>query len=227
MRFTPVPDIFFSHLLPEMDDMAELKTTLEVLHIIYSKKGYPRFTTFGELYGNAAIVASMAQESGSAGEHLKDALDRAVARGTLLHISVEHNGTLEVVFFLNTPSDRQVVEKVRRGEISLPGLGQYIPAVRAAEELPDIFTAYEQNIGMLTPMVSEELRDALKVYPEPWVRDAIRESANQNKRKWSYISAILERWAAEGRTDGTYRRDSKKTDPDKYVRGKYGHMVRR
>jgi DnaD/phage-associated family protein len=27
----------------------------------------------------------------------------------------------------------------------------------------------------------------------------VKEAARQNKRKWSYISAILERWASEGR----------------------------
>ena len=37
----------------------------------------------------------------------------------------------------------------------------------------------------------------------------------------------LERWSAEGKDDGTYRGDFKKTDPDKYIKGKYGHMVRR
>jgi DnaD/phage-associated family protein len=79
---------------------------------------------------------------------------------------------------------------------------------------------------MLTPMIAEELREAEKLYPETWIRDAIKAAVNQNKRKWSYISAILERWSAEGRSDGTYQRDSK-TDPDKYIKGKYGHMVRR
>ena len=40
-------------------------------------------------------------------------------------------------------------------------------------------------------MIAEELREAKKTYPEAWLRDAIREAANHNKRKWSYISAIL------------------------------------
>ena len=92
------------------------------------------------------------------------------------------------------------------------------PALIDAEEPPDIFSLYEQNIGMLTPMIAEELRDALKVYPENWISDAIKEAVSNNKRKWSYISAILERWTAEGRDDGTYRGDSKKTDPDKYIK---------
>jgi DnaD/phage-associated family protein len=80
---------------------------------------------------------------------------------------------------------------------------------------------------MLTPMVAEELKEAEKLYPQDWIGDAIKEAVNQNKRNWRYISAILERWSTEGRGDGTYRRDFKKTDPDKYIKGKYGHMVQR
>jgi DNA replication protein len=76
-------------------------------------------------------------------------------------------------------------------------------------------------------MVSEYLRDALKTYPESWIRDAIKEAVALNKRSWRYIERILERWTTEGRDDGTYRGDSKKTDPDKYIKGKYGHMVQR
>jgi hypothetical protein len=48
-----------------------------------------------------------------------------------------------------------------------------------------------------------------------------------NKRNWRYIAVIMERWATEGKGSGTSQRDTKKTDPDKYVKGKYGHMVRR
>ena len=65
------------------------------------------------------------------------------------------------------------------------------------------------------------------MYPDCWIRDAIKKAVNQNKRKWDYISAILERWTAEGKSDGSYRRGPEKEDPDKYIKGKYGHMVRR
>ncbi len=128
---------------------------------------------------------------------------------------------------LNTESNQQAVAKIQSGEIKLGGLKGGKPTYVAPEAQPDIFTLYEQNIGMLTPMIAEQLRDAEKHYPEAWLRDAIKEAVNQNKRKWNYISYLLERWAAEGKSDGTYRRDIKKTDPDKYIKGKYGHIVRR
>jgi DNA replication protein len=92
---------------------------------------------------------------------------------------------------------------------------------------PDIFIAYEENIGLLTPMIADELKDAERTYPADWIRDAIREAALHNKRNIRYITKILETWSAEGRSDGTYQRNPAKTDPDRYIKGKYGHIVQR
>jgi DnaD/phage-associated family protein len=121
------------------------------------------------------------------------------------------------------------VAKIQSGELVLSGLTAGGQTYLDVETKPptDIFTLYEENIGMLTPMIAEELKEAEELYPESWIRDAIREATKQGKHKWSYISAILERWSAEGRSDGTHQRDSKKTDPDKYIKGRYGHMVKR
>ena len=117
--------------------------------------------------------------------------------------------------------------RLGRGELKLNGLKiGAVPSPAEAVSQPDIFTLYEENIGMLTPLTAEALRDAEKNYPANWIEDAIKEAVRQNKRKWSYIAAILEHWSAEGRDDGTHQRDTA-TDPDKYVKGKYGHMVRR
>ena len=73
----------------------------------------------------------------------------------------------------------------------------------------------------------EELLEAEKLYPEDWIRDSIKEAALNNKRNIKYILKILENWTAEGKGVGTYQRHTKKADPDKYVKGRYGHMVRR
>lgn len=227
MEFTPLPNLFFSSLLPQITDMAELKTTLHVLAVIYRKRGYPRFVTFGELLGNASLLSSLKGAAEPPDEVLRHALEMATERGTIIHIVLDRDGASEDVYFLNTESNRQTVVKIENGELRLSGLKVKGQAYVEAEEPPDIFTLYEQNIGMLTPMIADELREAEKLYPESWLRDAIKEAVNHSKRKWSYISAVLEHWLAEGRSDGTYQRHPKKTDPDKYIKGKYGHMVRR
>ncbi len=229
MKFTSIPNVFFSSLLPQITDIAELKTTLQVFWSLYSKRGYPRFTTYRELLSNKSLMSSLGEGEKPPDEVLGKALAMAVKRGTILHIVLNMDGVPEDVYFLNTESDRRAVAKIQNGELVLAGLkagGQAYPDIET-EPPPDIFSLYEQNIGMLTPMIADELREAEKLYPEAWIRDAIKEAVTHGKRKWSYISAILENWSVEGKDSGTYKRDSKKTDPDKYNKQKYGHMVKR
>jgi len=226
MQFTPLPNVFFSSLLPQISDIIELKITLHILQALYQKRGYPRFITQGELLSNTSLMHSLKEVAKPPDEVLSQALGMATKRGTILHMVLDRDGVKEGIYFLNTKSDKQVMTKIQSGELILSGLKSGVQVDNETEELPDLFTLYEQNIGMLTPMIAEELREVEKLYPEAWIKDAIKEAVHQNKRKWSYISAILESWSAEGRSDGTHRRDSK-ADPDKYIKGKYGHMVRR
>lgn len=227
MKFTAVPDFFLNRLLPQIGDINELKITLHVFQALYHKRGYPRFTTYKELAGNKSLVSSLKEDEQPANKALRRALEMAAQRGTILHLALEQDGALEDIYFLNTEADRQVMARIQKGEISLSGFKAREPAYVDAGEPPDIFTLYEQNIGMLTPMIADELRDAEQLYPQDWIRDAIREAVALNKRSWRYIAKILENWLAEGRSDGTHRGDTKKTDPDKYIKGKYGHTVQR
>ena len=229
MQFTPIPNVFFSSLLSQISDIAELKTTLHIFESLYRKRGYPRFTIYRELLSNTSLMNSLREGTKPPDEVLRKALAMAIKRGTILHVALDRDGAPEDVYFLNTESDRQMVAKIQNGELDLPGLKtERHPYVDVeTEEQPNIFTLYEQNIGMLTPMIAEELREVEKLYPEAWIRDAIKEAVSLNKRSWRYIARILEHWASEGRSDGTYQRDSKKTGSGKYIKQRYGHMVRR
>ncbi len=227
MKFTAVPDFFLSKLLPQISDINELKTTLHIFQALYHKRGYPRFATYKELAGNKSLMSSLKGDVQPPDEVLRHALEMAAGRGTILHLALDRDGTPEDIYFLNTEADRQVMARIQNGELKLSGLKAGEPAYVDAEEPPDIFTLYEQNIGMLTPMIADELRDAEQLYPQDWIRDAIKEAVALNKRSWRYIAKILENWSTEGRSDGTHRRDSKKTDRDKYVKQKYGNAVRR
>jgi DNA replication protein len=227
MKFTSVPNLFISKLLPQIDDINELKTTLHIFRLIYGKKGYPRFVTYSELIADNSLVQSLAVKDNEAGKTLENALDLAVERGTVIRIELEHNENREELFFLNTENDKKAIEKIIKGEIIIKGLkpGKRTRSGAETEPLPDIFTLYEENIGMLTPLIAEWLKEAENLYPESWIRDAIKEAVGLNKRNWRYIDRILENWSAEGRGDGTHRRDSK-TDPAKYRKQKYDHLVK-
>ncbi|MBI2869968.1 MAG: DnaD domain protein [Chloroflexi bacterium] len=228
MEFTPIPSVFFSHLLPRIDSLAELKTTLAMLAAWYRKKGYPRFVSQGELLADRALADSIAAAGTPPEDILTAALKLVTERGVFLRLVLDDNdnGRPETLYFLNTASSREVMAKIARGELEIRGLRPAGKPCEAPETAPDIFETYEDNIGALTPLIADELRQAEKLYPEHWLRDAIREAAAANKRKWSYISAILERWSVEGKEDGAHKRGPE-TGPDKYARQKYGNMVRR
>jgi len=60
---------------------------------------------------------------------------------------------------------------------------------------PNVFLIYEQNVGLLTPIVAALIREAVATYPETWIRDAISVSVQSNRRNWRYIQRVLDRWA--------------------------------
>jgi len=77
----------------------------------------------------------------------------------------------------------------------------------ANENLAKISHLYEDNIGRLTPLIAERLKDIVEEYPSGWFEEALKESVTSEHRNLKYISAILERWQSEGfkapkRTEG-------------------------
>lgn len=222
--FTPIPNPFFSALLPEIQDLSELRVTLHIFWTLYRKKGYPKFITYSELRGDQALISSI-KGTGSAEEELQCGLETAVNRGTLLHLTLLLEEETEELYFLNTDQSRKAIVQIESGEIQLGGMVKIEPA--STEEMPNIFTLYEQHIGLLTPMIAEDLKEAEKLYPASWIEDAFREAVALNKRSWRYISKILERWASQGKDYGRPREDSKADiSPKDYLR-KYGHLTKR
>src|SRR5512136_2594712 len=83
LNFTSVPDLFFSTLLPALDDLAELKI---ILHVIWLRQRQARqVVTHAELAADETLARGLAVLGGDPELTLADGLARAVARGTLLH----------------------------------------------------------------------------------------------------------------------------------------------
>lgn len=220
VQFAGLPKLFFTELLPHIDDIAELKVSVLLLRALYEKKGYPRFLVDSDLLSDRTLMSGIGGE-----DALRRGLELAVKRGTVLSLTLEREGKPVQLYFLNTESDHETRDKIEHGEIELGGLStrEIWPDVA---ERPNIFTLYEENIGMLTPMIGEELKDAERLYPASWIEDAFKEAVSLNKRNWRYIEAILKHWESEGKGHGESGRDSK-ADTDKYIKGKYGHLVKR
>jgi DnaD/phage-associated family protein len=63
---------------------------------------------------------------------------------------------------------------------------------------PNVFRTYEREIGPLTPMIADRLKDAEQTYPKDWIPIAIGIAAAQNKRSMAYVEGILKRWKKDG-----------------------------
>ncbi|MBL7209059.1 MAG: DnaD domain protein [Dehalococcoidia bacterium] len=225
---TPIPNVFITGIMPRVENIAELKTVLHVFWLLSRRRGYPQFITYGELLSDAILMGGIDKGNASRSEILRGALDLAVQHGTMLHLRLDRNGETEDVYLVNSETGKKTMDQIRRGELTLPGLRPAKEGIAEAAPPPDIYRLYEQNIGMLTPIIAQELQEAEKLYPPDWIESAFREAVAQNKRSWKYIVRILERWAVEGKDNGKLGRDTKKEDDrDKYIKGRYGHMVQR
>ncbi len=76
-------------------------------------------------------------------------------------------------------------------------------------ERPNIYRVWEENMGGLTQMIGEHLKDAVTDCGEEWVQDAIREAVENNVRKWTYVDAILKRWKKDGKSKRAAATDAK------------------
>ena len=80
MEFTPIPNPFFSSLMPQISDIAELKVSLFILGALYRKRGYPRFVTYRELQGNIGLIRSLKNSEIPPEEALRQALEKTTKR---------------------------------------------------------------------------------------------------------------------------------------------------
>ncbi len=216
VRMTPLPATFFSELLPQIDHLGELKITLYAFWFFSRQEGSFHYLSLAALKQDDNLLAALAGDGKSGSKALEDALERAVARGTLLEVRTV--GAEAICFFLNSPQGRAAAAGLSRGEWQ-PDESR--PA-REWEERPNIFTLYEQNIGAMTPMLAEILRDAEKEYPADWIEEAIRLSVEHNARSWKYVAAILERWKKEGKGGG---KPGGEEDRKRYVEGEYADFI--
>ena len=194
VRNVNLPEPVFTDLIPLIDDLAELKLTLHVLWRLGQRQGKMRYLRHTDLVSDDVLLSSLSGLGDSPAGALHKALARAVERGTLLRVEAAAGDTSEPLYFANTPKGRAAVETIARGKLLDENGNRLEPTGR-----PDVLTLYEQNIGMLTPLIADDLRRAEKEYPAEWIKEAFRKAVSLDKRSWKYIRAILERWRVEGR----------------------------
>lgn len=221
-----IPRAFFTEVLPQISDLAELKVTLGLFDLVDRAGGFGAVIAEDDIIGHQPLRAGL-RRAGSPrepDESLARGLELAVSRGTLLRFrAVDRDGAISVWYLLHTPANRETLSKLARGVLAPPArLLERTGSTPAIEpERPNAFRLYEQNVGLLTPLIADQLIDALERYPADWIEDAIREAVHYNKRNWRYIGAILGKWASEGRGDGHAEHRGNSQGPGRFDPAKY------
>ncbi|MDP1547266.1 MAG: DnaD domain protein [Anaerolineales bacterium] len=203
--FTQIPDSWI-RLMNEIDDIAELKVTLYAIWRIEHMEGNFRALSEAEFAAEALGLKI---------DEIQRGLGKALERGILLKSERE----ADVFYFLNSPRGRLSVEAFAKGQIKASS-SSYVPSKS------NVFKLYEENIGALTPLLADMLREAEREYPGAWFEEAFEIAVTRNVRNWKYVEAILRRWKENGKDERRDSQDSVK-DAKRYTEGEFSEFFRR
>tara|TARA_B100001079_G_scaffold260833_1_gene261394 strand:- start:388 stop:1041 length:654 start_codon:yes stop_codon:yes gene_type:complete len=204
VRYIPVPAPVFGELLQEIQDITELKIILRIIRLLHNKKGLERYVSVDELLADRVLSIGLGpMDLNNRRTNIIQSLESSTKRKILIKINRKDIGTS--AYFLNTEFERQSMKKMP----DLEHQSDFEPW-ETGEDRPNIYSLYEQNIGILTPIVAEKIGEAEQRYPVEWIEEAITEAVSLNSRNWRYISRILERWEIEGKQNGESRKHSGK-----------------
>jgi len=187
--FTAIPDTLFRELIQIISGEGELKV---VLHALWRTAHIdtPQHSLTWQDFASAPL--------GLSPEQVKAGLAEAIEHRILLAVGLGNDSR----YFLNSPQGRAAAEALRAKGPTAAEVPSSLPLER-----PTVFRLYEENIGPLTPLIADALRDAEETYPASWLPEAIELAVRNNRRSWSYCEAILKRWKEEGRGKKQNRRD--------------------
>lgn len=199
-----VPYEFLHDVVIEITSPEEMQVTLAVFRLLSELEGEETPLAERAILRDGPLRSAMRKSgiTNDPDERIMNGLDLAVGRGTLLRFVATQGRKESFWYYLNTPVNRHTVAAMERGALPPPSVVWEGPtAPRVEMDQPNAFRLYEQNIGPLTPLIADQVTQAIRDYPADWIEDAIGEAVAYNRRSWRYIVRILENWKATGRHD--------------------------
>lgn len=187
---TRVPNTVLGRVLAGVEDVGVIKLIFRAVWLLERQSGYPRIISVEQLRTDRVVSVVFGDASA-----FDRALGYAVECGILVRIWVDGVERL----MLNTESARRASTEVGVNGESDEEDGWDSPAVRSVEA--NAFRAYEENIGVLSPMIRESILSSLEDFTDEEITEAIRIAVENESRSWSFVSGVLRRWAREGVPD--------------------------
>ncbi|MDE2802385.1 MAG: DnaD domain protein [Chloroflexota bacterium] len=192
----PVPAALFGPLLERVTDAATLRCALRAIFVLHRKGSAP-----GRGRGLSTVTATeLAADPvlGLDGAMVDEALASLVELGVLVRVGEG--------YALDTAANRRALASLGEGDGPSTGSGRTDSTdAGGLGARPDVFRLYEENIGVITPMAAERLKDMEEEYPAEWIAEAFGQAVVSNARSLRYVEAVLRRWRDDGRGDGKPR----------------------
>ena len=197
---TRVPNAVLGRVLSSVDDVDVIKLVLRAVWLLERQRGYPRYIAVEDLQRDRVLSNVFVNTVA-----LERALDTAIEYGVIAKVVINGNACL----MLNTESaQRAATDGAIASAVLVTTNDDDDWDAPAASSMPtDAFRAYEDNIGLLSPMIRESILAALEDFTDDDITRAIRIAVENESRSWSFVAGVLRRWSREGipdeRTDGT------------------------
>jgi DNA replication protein len=202
---TSIPADFFRLVMPAIQDANLLKLCLYVLWKADTVGDYQISFTADGLVLDKIFSDGLTNDTNNLPALIDALLHKAVESNILL--GWQSNQHDQSRYFINCDAGAAAHKQA--------SLGARSSHITLDQIKPNIYKVYEENIGPLTPLIADTLRDAEETYPADWIKEAMEIAIENNVRRWRYVESILDRWKKEGRNGTDRRRD--KTDYRSYL----------
>ena len=168
LTYTPIPNTFLGSFLSNIENLTELKCALRIFWPLNRAKGSIRTTPIEDLSRDPVILAALntREDSGrlakdstpvESDDGLAQVIKGLVNNGVFVVLAKSDDDNNTQVIALNTPQNLAKVNALGLCEVPIDRL-ERLRHHHSRAERDTIFHLYEANIGLLTPIIAEELK---------------------------------------------------------------------
>ena len=198
-KMIPVPAQLFTEILPRLHNESQLRATLYTWYAIASKGSGQRYVYLSQLLTDPVLLSWITHLGGKNG--IRHGLDLSCKEGIFLQLQI---GEDDKILAPNDESGARLITDMKSESVAHHKQSRDLNPETNYERtvVSNVIEKYENEIGMLTPVIADMIAIAEQTYPTTWILEALDIAAQSNARSWKYVTAILARWKNEGKNNG-------------------------
>ena len=197
-KMIPFPVQLFTEILPRLHNESQLRATLYTWYAIMSKGSGQRYVYLSQLLTDPVLLSWFTHLGGKNG--IQRGLDQSCREGIFLQLQI---GEDDKILAPNDESGARLITDMKSESVAHHNQSRDSSPETNYERtvVSNVVEKYENEIGMLTPVIADMIAIAEQMYPTTWILEALDIAAQSNARSWKYVTAILARWKNEGKNN--------------------------